>query len=219
MAVIAIIGAGPGMGGAIARTFGTQGFEVALVSRTLENGNALAATLAAEGITAKAFTANVLDADSVSSAMQEIVETMGPIDVLEYSPADGTLPRNSPLEVTAAGAQLQFDYYVGGAIAAIQAVLPAMLARKSGTIITTTGGSAVEPNALMGDVALASAALRNWTLSLHVAAAEHGVQAAYIGINAWLGNQPGAEPSLVAPLYWQAHTDHSISELLFKPSA
>lgn len=34
MPVIAIVGAGPGLGLAIARAFGTQGFNVALVSRS-----------------------------------------------------------------------------------------------------------------------------------------------------------------------------------------
>lgn len=33
MPVIAIVGAGPGMGLAIARTFGSRGFDVALISR------------------------------------------------------------------------------------------------------------------------------------------------------------------------------------------
>ena len=33
------------------------------------------------------------------------------------------------------------------------------------------------------------------------------------------GNQPGAEVGAITPLYWQAHTDSSISELVFSPPA
>ncbi|WP_449353083.1 SDR family NAD(P)-dependent oxidoreductase, partial [Streptomyces shaanxiensis] len=61
MPTIAIIGAGPGMGLAIARTFGARGFDVALISRTKEKLQTLADQLGEEGITADAFPADVLD--------------------------------------------------------------------------------------------------------------------------------------------------------------
>ncbi|MEV4229069.1 SDR family NAD(P)-dependent oxidoreductase, partial [Streptomyces bobili] len=50
MPVIAVIGAGPGLGLSIARRFGKEGFQVALVSRTQDKLDALAARLAEEGI-------------------------------------------------------------------------------------------------------------------------------------------------------------------------
>ncbi|MFD5141505.1 SDR family NAD(P)-dependent oxidoreductase [Streptomyces sp. NPDC058378] len=57
MPSIAIVGAGPGMGLAIARTFGSQGFDVALIARNRDKLNDLAGRLDAEGITAAAFPA------------------------------------------------------------------------------------------------------------------------------------------------------------------
>jgi len=219
MPLIAIIGAGPGMGLGIAQLFGAQGFDVALVSRTQAKVDDLAAGLTASGITARGFAADILDPTSIRAAMAEIQSSMGAIDVLEFSPADPSLPRQSPLEVTHEGAQRQLDFYVHGAIAAVQSVLPAMIERGSGTVIITTGGSSVLPNASFGNIALAAASLRNWALSLHAAAQPHGVQVAHIAINAWIGNQPGAEISAITPLYWQAHNDSSVSELLFSPPA
>lgn len=219
MPLIAIIGAGPGMGAGIAERFAAQGFDIALVSRTKAKVDAIAEGLRASGITAQGFAADILDAGSVRAAVEAIQESMGPIDVLEFSPADPSLPHESPLEVTHEGAQRQLDFYVHGAIAAVQSVLPAMIERGSGTVIITTGGSSVLPNAIFGNIALAAAALRNWALSLHEAAKPHGVQVAHIAINAWIGNQPGAEVGAITPLYWQAHTDSSISELVFSPPA
>ena len=219
MPLIAIIGAGPGMGAAIARLFGQHGYNVALVSRTRSKVDALADQLKAEGINASGFTADILDPQSITSAITQIESTLGPIDVLEFSPADPTLPRQSPLEVSVSGAQAQFDFYVLGAITAVQSVLPTMLGRGAGTIIVTTGGSSVFPNATFGNIALAAASLRNWALSLHAAAADKGVQVAHIAINAWIGNQPGADAALIAPLYWQAHQDHHVAELVFDPSS
>ena len=42
MTTVAIVGAGPGLGAATARRFGSEGFEVALVSRSRERVDALA---------------------------------------------------------------------------------------------------------------------------------------------------------------------------------
>lgn len=219
MPLIAIVGAGPGMGAGIARTFGAQGFDIALISRTQSKVDDLAASLRADGLTAQGFAADVLDRTSMRETLLLAQDSMGPIDVLEFSPADPSLQRQSPLDVTVDGAQHQLDFYVHGAIAAVQSVLPDMIERDSGTIIVTTGGSSVFPNANFGNIALAAAALRNWTLSLHAATEATGVQVAHIAINAWIGNQPGADISSITPLYWQAHADHSVSELVFSPVA
>ena len=45
MPLIAIVGAGPGMGEGIARTFAAQGFDVALISRTQAKVDAVAASM------------------------------------------------------------------------------------------------------------------------------------------------------------------------------
>ena len=45
MTTIAIIGAGRGLGAAVARKFGDEGFDVALISRSQDRVDALARTL------------------------------------------------------------------------------------------------------------------------------------------------------------------------------
>ena len=76
MPTIAIVGAGPGMGLAIARTFGERGFDVALISRTHARLDALAGQLAAEGITAAGFAADVMDRASLSAAYPPFVRNV-----------------------------------------------------------------------------------------------------------------------------------------------
>ncbi len=88
MPLITIIGAGPGLGLEIARAFGQKGFDVALVARDRSRVDALAAQLTAEGIQARGFTADVGAPDTIRTALRSIRETLGPIDVLEFSPAD-----------------------------------------------------------------------------------------------------------------------------------
>ncbi|MGB4779077.1 SDR family NAD(P)-dependent oxidoreductase [Microbacterium sp.] len=68
MTTIAILGAGPGLGAAVARRFGGEGFSVALISRTQEHVDALAQQLAADGITARGYAANLRDPDALRAA-------------------------------------------------------------------------------------------------------------------------------------------------------
>ncbi|MGW7210663.1 SDR family NAD(P)-dependent oxidoreductase, partial [Streptomyces sp. NPDC054837] len=128
MTSIAIIGAGPQMGMAIARTFGSQGFDVALVSRNRAKLDGLVATLAAEGITAAAFPADVLDHDALSQALKDAAARFGGIDVLEYSPlAIESTVLATPAESDPAHSQQEIEVQFYGAMAATNAVLPAML--------------------------------------------------------------------------------------------
>ncbi|MFW8745672.1 SDR family NAD(P)-dependent oxidoreductase, partial [Mesorhizobium japonicum] len=88
MPTIAIVGAGRGLGLAIARTFGAEGFDVALISRNGDKLDGLVADLAADGITAAGFPADVLDRVGLRAALAAAKEHFGGIDVLEYSPSD-----------------------------------------------------------------------------------------------------------------------------------
>jgi NAD(P)-dependent dehydrogenase (short-subunit alcohol dehydrogenase family) len=96
---LAIVGAGPGLGLSIAKVFGRNGFSVALISRTREKVDRLAAELAESGIDAAGFAADIMDRPSLVAAFARIKDRFGPVDVLEYSPA----PHNPVPGITMAG--------------------------------------------------------------------------------------------------------------------
>jgi len=73
--VIAIFGAGPGLGASIARRFAAEGFRVALVARRKDRLDALVDQLAAEGIEAAGFTADLAAPDEIPAAVAAIRET------------------------------------------------------------------------------------------------------------------------------------------------
>lgn len=215
MSVITIIGAGKGMGLAIAKTFGTQGFDVALVSRNLVKLEPLVEELQKIGIKGKAFQGDITHIASMEKCFSEIKDHFGAIDVLEFSPVDPTLPMVKASEVTHENAQVQIDFYVHGAIAAVNNVLPEMIERGSGTIIFTSGSSSIYPNPVMGNIGPAAAWMRNWAHALHIELAPKGIQVGHVGIDAWIGQQPGAEAELIAPLYWELHTQPDEVEKIF----
>ncbi|GAA1491954.1 SDR family NAD(P)-dependent oxidoreductase [Curtobacterium herbarum] len=214
MPLITIIGAGPGLGLAIARAFGQKGFDVALVARDRSRVDALAAQLTAEGIQARGFTADVGAPDTIRNALRSIREALGPIDVLEFSPADRALESVDAVDVTMENLQPQIDFYLGGAIAAVGAVLPDMVAAGAGTVLVTTGGGALAPTPVRGNVNIAAAGLRNWTLNLHAALAEQGVYVAFVAITALIGGgRPDAEPAVIAQSYVRLHDEKRDAEL------
>ncbi|WP_406415304.1 SDR family NAD(P)-dependent oxidoreductase [Streptomyces sp. NBC_00873] len=222
MPSIAIVGAGPGMGLAIARTFGSHGFDVALIARNRDKLNDLAGRLDAEGITAAAFPADVLDHDALTQALKDAATRFGGIDVLEYSPA-GSLESTTltaPSETNPSDVQWAMDFLLYGAIAATRAVLPAMREAGAGTLLYTNGAGSVDPTPMLGNLNAAQAALRNWVLSLHKELADTGVQAAHVAIGVWIGTDgppgvPAASAKEVAPLYWDLHTQRDEVERVF----
>jgi NADP-dependent 3-hydroxy acid dehydrogenase YdfG len=210
------------MGLAIARTFGSHGFDVALVARNRDKLDDLAGRLGAEGVTAAGFPADVLDHDALAQALKDAATRFGGIDVLEYSPAGslGSTPLTVPSETTASDVQWAMDFLLYGAIAATRAVLPAMREAGAGTLLYTNGAGSIDPRPMLGNLNAAQAALRNWVLGLHQELDGTGVQAAHVAIGAWVGADappgvPATSAEEVAPLYWDLHTRRDEAERVF----
>ncbi|MFG3517186.1 SDR family NAD(P)-dependent oxidoreductase [Streptomyces bobili] len=215
MTSIAIIGAGPQLGLAIARTFGSQRIDVALISRNRDKLDRLVAKLIAEGITAAAFPADVLDRESLTRALEDAGARFGGIDILEYSPVGSftSTALTTPVETEPAHVQHEIEFQLYGAIAATKAVLPAMREAGAGTLLYTTGAGSIDPVPQVGNVNAAAAALRNWVINLHKELDGTGVQAAHIGIDVSIGTPavpgfPTARPEEISPVYWDLHTTH-----------
>ncbi|MGW0946041.1 SDR family NAD(P)-dependent oxidoreductase [Streptomyces sp. NPDC002623] len=224
MTSIAIVGAGPQLGLAIARTFGSQGYDVALIARNRAKLDDLVSTLTAEGITAAAFPADVLDRDALTRALKDAAAEFGGIDVLEYSPSAGldTIEATTPADTEPTHVQHEIEFQLYGAIAATKAVLPAMHEAGTGTLLFTTSAASMNPQTPTAPISTATAALRNWAMNLHKELAVTGIQAAHIGIDATIGTptfygQPRATADQLSLLHWDLHTTHrDRSERIFR---
>ncbi|MEE1791523.1 SDR family NAD(P)-dependent oxidoreductase [Streptomyces sp. BE308] len=216
MPSIAIVGAGPGLGLSIAKVFGGHGFDVALISRTKDTLDALVADLAEEGITADAFPADAGDPARLTQALEAAIARFGGIDVLEFSPHAG-LSMTAPKEVTVEALRPQIDSLLYGAVAAVQAVLPGMLATGSGTLLFTTGGGAIDPYPMLATINIAQAGQRNYALNLHNTLADEGIYAANVAINLMIAaDAPQGvshrAPDEIALDYWNLHTSRTRAE-------
>jgi len=225
MPAIALVAAGPRLGLSLGKVFGAHGFDVALIARSREGLDELTGKLAAEGVTAAGFPADVTDRPALAAALDGAAARFGGIGVLHYaSQGAGTsqaLRGTGPLDVTVDGLRPQIDSICYGAITATRAVLPAMLAAGTGTLLYTTGASSVTPAPVFVSAGMAGAALRKWAITLNGALADRGIYAGHVAIGAWIAGTPGApegtpvrEPDDIARLYWDLHTAREPAELL-----
>jgi NAD(P)-dependent dehydrogenase (short-subunit alcohol dehydrogenase family) len=227
MPAIALVAAGARLGLSLGKIFGGHGFDVALIARSKERLDEFTEKLAADGVKAAGFPADVTDRSTLAAALGSAAGRFGGIDVLHYSaPAVGSseaVRSTGALDVTVNNLGPQIESICYGAITATRAVLPAMLAAGTGTLLYTTGASSVIPAPMFVSAGMAGAALRKWALTLNGALADKGVYAGHIAIGAWIAGTPGApegaslkEPDDIARLYWDLHTgrepaDHLIS--------
>ncbi|WP_181387162.1 SDR family NAD(P)-dependent oxidoreductase [Streptomyces sp. Act143] len=208
MTTIAIIGAGPGLGAAVARRFGGEGFDVALVARTPERIAALAAGLAGQGVTARAFTADVREPKALAAALDEARAALGPIEVLQYSPVPQPDFMRPVLETTHADLTGPVEFSVYGPVAAVQQVLPGMRALGRGTILFVNGGTAVVPHPDRAGTSIAFAAESAYGHLLHDTLAAEGIHVAQLVIpGAIVPGHPRKDPAVLADTLWQLHRD------------
>jgi short-subunit dehydrogenase len=184
---IAIFGAGPGLGTAVARRFGREGYRVALVGRRPEPLEALVATLAQEGIEAAAFPADLRDLDAIPPLVAAITERFGSIDVLQYAPTGegGFVPA---AELSAQALRPLLELYLLAPVEVVRAVLPQMLQRGDGAILVAHGASAVQSPPGMSGPGQAMGAARNWVYGLNAELAPRGVYAGTIAIAAMIAD-------------------------------
>jgi NAD(P)-dependent dehydrogenase (short-subunit alcohol dehydrogenase family) len=178
-----VIGVGPGLGMSVARRFGAEGHAVALISRTSARHAGYLADLAGAGIEAAAFTADVRDRDALLAALDAVTERFGSIDVVYYGPGAADLdtpPR--PIERTDAAGVREAMSWMYPAIDVVGKVLPGMSERGAGGLLFAGGLSAVVPMPALGDLAVSSAALRNYALTLNAGLAGRGIYAGMITI-------------------------------------
>jgi short-subunit dehydrogenase len=220
---IAVFGAGPGLGRAVARRYAQEGYDVVLVARRGHGLDAFAQDLTGIGVRTHVITADLADTAAVPALAAQIRTATGELDALYYAPTpdQGFVPA---VELTPQRAEDFMPLIFYSLVAVVRQFLPHMIEQGSGAILTAQGASTVHGLPNMSGPGPAQAAQRNYLQSLHAEIADKGVYVGMLYIGAVIENSafhtqseeakaagagrywgPTVTPEHLADLLWNMH--------------
>ena len=162
-----VTGGGAGIGREIARRFAREGMAVAVLDRD-----------GAEGIAAEigglAVTADVTSEEEVSRAVETVLARFSRIDVLVNNAGIGWM--GPALEMPLEALQSMLRVNVEGVFIVSRAVLPHMIARRSGSIVNLASWAGKTGNAFFAGYSASKFAVIGLTQSLAREMAPHGIR-------------------------------------------
>jgi short-subunit dehydrogenase len=222
---IAVLGAGTGLGRSVARRFGREGYQVALVARTQDRLDALVTELREEGIEAARFPADLAGRQALPGLIGQITARFGEIDVVEYAPS-GLIwldLQTGVLDAEVGSFEYPLDLLLRTPVALARQLLPSMIGRGHGGLLFGLAVTASVPYPQIANVGTAAAAARAYFHNLNVALAPAGV---YVGLLQVAGMVAGSEaarhfaqtrdpsqlpeplhPDRLADAYWSLYRD------------
>jgi NADP-dependent 3-hydroxy acid dehydrogenase YdfG len=224
---IVVCGYGPGISDAVARKFGAEGFNVALVARSAERVAKGATALADNGVKAQGFACDLGDADAVAKLIADVRSALGPVTVIHYNAYAGVA--GDLLSCDVSDLRKVFDVGVTGLVVALQASLPDMKGQDGSAVLITGGGFAyyddkvdhmvVQFNA--AGLALAKAAQHKLAGVLSKRLASDGVfvgEVVVLGMvkgTAFDSGQASLEPDDIAAKFWELYQTRTESSVRF----
>jgi short-subunit dehydrogenase len=227
---IAVFGAGPGLGQAVARRYAQEGYDVVLVARRRQTLDVLVQDLTGIGASAHVITADLADTDAVPALASRVRAASGELDALYYAPTpDQGFVDAAELTPQRARDFMPLVFY--SLLALVQQFLPHMIQQRSGAILTAQGASTVHGLPHMSGPGPAQAAQRNYLQSLQAEVADKGVYVGMLYIGALIENSafhaqteeakaagtgrdwgPTVNPAYLADMLWKMHRTKTPAE-------
>ncbi len=200
--MIVVVGAGPGVGGSVARRFGREGYAATLIGIDQPMLADLKDDLARDGISAEWAIADVTDGPDLDNAIREAGELTGRIDVLHFNPS--AFRQKDPLELAVAELLEDVALGVGALLTSVQAARPFMSA---GGRITVTGSMAADkPWNQAASLGVQKAGVRNLVRSIDTTLKPDGIRAVSVTVRGSLAKEGPFTPERVAEAIHAAAT-------------
>lgn len=137
-----VVGGSSGVGLATARRLAAQGVtKIAIAARSVERGEAAAASLASDGVQSRFFACDANDPSSAVQLVAAVEKAYGTVDLLVVSTAAAVLPRLlgdiEPGEIS----RILVEQAAAPMVMS-RAVLPGMRARRNGSIVVVASDAA-----------------------------------------------------------------------------
>jgi short-subunit dehydrogenase len=202
-----LVGAGPGLGMAVARRFAEGGYRVTLVARSMDGLGQLAGGLNETGAQIDTLAADASHPEDLGARLAELYREQGAPGLIIYNAVMGA--PDKLLSSSVEHLQTAYAVDVISAIVVTQVAAPAMRAAGSGTIIVTGGGFADHPIPALATVSLGKAALRSAATMLGADLEADGIRVATLTIAGQIVAGTAFDPANIAKRYWEVvHDNH-----------
>ncbi|MGH8729269.1 MAG: SDR family NAD(P)-dependent oxidoreductase [Burkholderiales bacterium] len=213
-----IVGAGPGLGSALARRFAQEKMQVAVASRKLFRLEPLARELIALGAKARAYACDATDEASVASLFSEVGSDFGVPDLVVYNA--GAFAPKGIIETSAEEFERCWKVLCYGGFLTGREAVKLMLARKpypQGTIIFTGATASLRGSVRFHNLAVGKFGLRALAQSMAREFQPQGIHVAHVVIDGQIaadrngyreveqGEDAVLDPAAIAETYYQIH--------------
>jgi 2-hydroxycyclohexanecarboxyl-CoA dehydrogenase len=203
--VALVTGSGQGVGAATAQLLAAHGASVAVNDYFLDRAGTVAAAIVAAGGRAHPFAADITDADALQAMVVDVERQLGAVDILVNNAgnAGATTPAAPAAQPFWESDPAEWAPWIAvnytGVMLATRAVLPGMVERGHGRIITviSDAGRVGEPDLVVYSGAKAGAA--GFMRAIAKAAGPHGVTANCVALGGI--RTPAIEPLLQDPAF------------------
>ncbi len=175
-----VTGGGSGVGRATALKLAEQGWRVAILGRRKETLQETVGLAGAHGSRITPYVCDVGNSEAVAEGSRQILADFGEVEVLVNS-AGTNAPRRSLEVLSLEDYHAMLNANLNGAYYCVQAFLPQMRARKSGTIVNIVSDAGKQASPKAGPAYVMSKfGLAGLTQSINAEERRHGVRACAI---------------------------------------
>ena len=216
--VVLVVGAGPGLGAAVARRFAAASMPVAVSTRTQATVDSVASKIIAGGGTAKPYAADATDENAVTALFDQVEDDLGSIGVVVYNA--GAFARTSVVETSAEAFENSWRIGCFGGFLVGREAARRMLPRKQGTILITGATAALRGSANFVNLAVGKFGLRALAQSMARELGPEGIHVAHIIIDGVIASDDRGQdqdgqtaddllsPDAIAQTYYDLYTQH-----------
>ena len=210
-----LIGAGPGLGNAVAREFAAHDFRVALVARRSDRLHEYENEMKAEGIEVMTCVGDAAKPETLTAAIDEVRKSWGTPDALVYNVGNTSL--DGDREITSELLMERYQVDAASAYHCANIVATDEFAEKKGTIIFTGGGFAktFQPIMVLIPLCINKAALNAMNIIMHHKLEPKGIFVGSVIVNGVIDPENETHsPEFIAKKYWQMYTERTEFEMV-----
>ncbi len=174
VALVTGAGSQKGFGKGITEVLAGEGCDIAVCDMDIKGAEQTAAEISQKGVKAIAVKADITNSAEVKDMVRKVLDEFGKIDILVNN-AGGSTPPGNFVDTTEELWARDINLNLIGTTYVTRAVLPQMIERKSGSIISISSIASTMGTAGGSAYAAAKAAINNFTRSLAQELARDGI--------------------------------------------